>query len=218
MDLTGKRFGRLTVIRQDGYHYYPGSKRKTQWLCKCDCGNTVTVIGSDLNNGHTQSCGCFRKESATSQSSTHGMSGTRLYRIWCAMKTRCTDKNAVTYCNYGGRGIKICKEWSESFDSFQKWALTNGYSSSKSIDRIDVNGDYQPSNCRWATIDEQSVNRRTTRYITCFGKTKSVKEWADEMGLIYSCLQYRLDAGWDVERALTTPSKAYAGRRTTRTD
>lgn len=211
MDLTGKKFGKLTVIRQDGYHYYPNSKRKTKWLCQCDCGNLISVLGSDLKNGHTQSCGCFRKERATETATTHGESGSRLYRIWCAMKTRCTDQNSAVYQNYGARGVKVCNEWMNSFDCFYTWAMQNGYSSSKSIDRIDVHGNYEPANCRWTTSKEQSLNRRDTKYISFNGKTQSMKEWADETGLAYSCLQYRISHGWPIERALTTPSRAYAG-------
>lgn len=208
MDLTGKRFGRLTVIRQDGYHYYPNSKKKTKWLCKCDCGNTISVIGSDLNNGHTQSCGCLRKEITGSKYRTHGDSGkSRLYRIWSAMKSRCNNASMAPYKYYGARGIKICDEWDKSYETFKEWALSHGYSDDLSIDRIDVDGNYTPENCRWATTKEQSVNTRKTRYIDYDNRTLSLKEWSDIFHIPYSCLLYRLDTGWDVERALTTPSR-----------
>lgn len=205
-DLTGKKFGRLLVVRQDGYHYYPSGKRKSQWLCRCDCGNTVTVICSDLTNAHTQSCGCLRKETAGKLKLTHGGHATRLYSIWTGMKNRCYNPKQDNYVYYGGKGVRVCAEWLEDFTSFYTWAVGCGYRDGLTIDRIDVNGDYCPENCRWATAKEQSLNRTDNRVITYNGKSQSLKEWSDETGIAYTCLLYRLDSGWDVETTLTTPS------------
>lgn len=193
-------------MRQDGYHYYPNSKRKTQWLCKCDCGNEITVIGSDLRNGHTQSCGCFRKDVTQKEATVHGKSHTQLYRIWCAMKTRCNNPNAENYPNYGGRGIKLCADWENNFDSFYEWSMLHGYKPGLTIERIQVDGNYEPANCKWVTFKEQCVNKTNTKYVTYNGETKSLKEWSDETGLVYSCLLWRINAGWSVEKALCTPS------------
>jgi hypothetical protein len=137
---------------------------------------------------------------------THGMSKTRLYRIWAGIIQRCyNDKKRYEWQKYGGRGIKTCDEW-RRFEPFMDWALANGYSDNLTIDRIDVNGNYEPSNCRWATVYQQENNKRTSKYLIYNGKQKTVREFADEYGLIYSCLYARLKLGWSVEAALLTPS------------
>ena len=210
-NIIGQQFGRLTVLKQDGYHYFPSGKRKVKWLCKCICGNEVSVITSDLTSGHTQSCGCFRKDKTASMHTKHGKSYDKLYKVWCAMKTRCSNQNTGNYSSYGARGISVCEEWLYNFDAFYEWSMSNGYKNGLTIDRIDVNGDYSPSNCRWVPFREQGYNKTNTRYVTYRGKTKSLAEWANDTGLAYSCLLYRLDHGWDIEKALTTPSKNAKG-------
>jgi hypothetical protein len=137
---------------------------------------------------------------------THGMSRTRIYRIWSGMKGRCCRPSSSGYNDYGGRGITICDEWKNDFTSFYSWAIENGYNDSLSIDRIDVNGNYEPNNCRWATQHEQRINQRQIS-ITYNGETKSLLEWALKTGISYEVLNYRVRSGWKPKEILTTPAK-----------
>lgn len=160
-DLTGLRYGRLTVIkRSEGT---PRSYGHSLWVCHCDCGKEALAYGTNLTQGRTQSCGCYQADAVRLSNSTHGESHTRLHRIWLGMKDRCYNKNAKNYQHYGGRGIFVCDEWLGNFESFRDWAISNGYSNSLSIDRVNVDGSYEPTNCRWATAKEQNNNKRNNR-------------------------------------------------------
>lgn len=201
IDITGKRCGRLTVIREVGND----GRGEKKWLCKCDCGNETIVKSSKLRNGITRSCGCLQKEMRDNGNhKTHGMTNTKLYVIWCNMKKRCLSPGDIMYAHYGGRGITVCEEWQNDFCRFSEWSLTNGYKEGLSIERIDVNGNYEPDNCKWITKTEQYLNRTDSHFITAFGKTKTIKEWADESGLKYDTIERRINQyGWNAEDAVT---------------
>lgn len=182
-DLTGQRFGRLVVLKQMPNN----ASGKVTWLCKCDCGNEKAIIGSLLHTGKTRSCGCLIRESTTERSTKHGYRASKkhLYGTRLNMIDRCTNPKNKTYDYYGGRGIKVCKEWlnkETGVAAFCEWALANGYAEGMTIDRIDVNGDYSPDNCRFVDYFTQGSNKRNNRLITHNGETKTQSEWARHYG------------------------------------
>ncbi len=199
VDLTNKRFGRLTVIK----YVETDKNRKKLWLCLCDCGNKKIVPTTYLTRGDTTSCGCYRKECELRNLSkfwgkpkTHGLSKTRIYQIWADMKDRCNNKNNQFYKNYGKRGIKVCEDWLTNFMNFYNWAINNGYTSKLTIDRIDVDGNYEPNNCRWATWKEQANNKRVTRKIVIYEEKKSAYEFEKQYGIKAHVLIDRYDKGY----------------------
>ena len=197
VDITGKRYGRLTVIGRT-----TKIGKDPTWNCICDCGNTCIVQGNNLKNGHTKSCGCYVKDIARKNFKVHGKTNTRIFNIWVKMKQRCTNKDDKAYAKYGGRGIKVCEEWINDFQAFYDWSMSNGYADDLSIDRIDNDGNYEPSNCRWATDVQQSNNRRSNHYITCNGETHTIAEWSKITGINDSTIQNRAAKGWKPEKIL----------------
>jgi hypothetical protein len=189
-DLTGIKFGRLTVKHQEAKTVQKGLGRF--WVCRCDCGKQISVYRGNLLSGNTTSCGCSK--------SKHGMAGTKIHGVWRSMRQRCENPNDVSYANYGGRGIKVCDRW-QSFDSFFK---DMGYPpKGGTLERIDNEGKYEPKNCRWASWKAQHNNKRTSRMLTAFGKTQTLAQWADEYLVSPLTLTSRLDRGkWSIEDAL----------------
>lgn len=160
-DLTSREFGRLTVIRRAGSN----KDGRATWLCICECGEICIKTGKLLLNGHCRSCGCGEYENRVNNVTSHRLSDTRLYNIWQAMKQRCYYPKHKDYHNYGGRGIIVCDEWLTDFKAFYDWSMSNGYRDDLTIDRKDVNGNYEPSNCRWATWRDQRLNQRPRKRV-----------------------------------------------------
>lgn len=202
IDSTGEKFGRLTVTSR-----VPRSG-PVRWLCICECGKETVVVGTKLRYGTTRSCGCLKVEKTIERSTRHGyIKGGNIpeYDSWLNMISRCENKNNHKYASYGGRGISVCKRWREDFGKFME-DMGRKPSSIHSIDRIDVNGNYEPTNCRWATPVEQMNNIRKNRIIDAFGETKTIAEWTrdDRCMVSYRLLSTRITKlGWDHEQAIT---------------
>jgi len=201
IDYTNKEFGRLKVIS-----FNSRKNKKTLWNCVCSCGKKRVVCAGSLQQGLTKSCGCHKRDLVIARSTKHNGCGQRLYSIWQAMKTRCSNSNVPHYKNYGGRGIKICDEWKDDFAKFQKWALKSGYKENLTIDRIDNNKGYFKENCRWATLAEQQKNRRDT--VLFNGENAS--EAAKRLGGGSSLVRDRINLlNWSKEKAfVTSPIKS----------
>lgn len=201
-DLTGKRFGRLTVLKQNGRD----KKGYIIWRCKCDCGNECNVISRYLASNGTTSCGCYSREIHSAMLKTHGHSHTRLHKMWSTMIGRCCYPNVHEYENYGGRGVKVCDDWLD-YPKFEEWALANGYNPKAkhgacTIDRIDTDKDYTPNNCRWVDMKTQQRNRRNNVRVEYNGETHCLSEWAEIVGIKYVTLYKRFINGWAFENVL----------------
>lgn len=203
-DMVGKKFNRLTVIER-----YPENTkdRKAQWVCRCDCGNTVIVSGKNLRTGKKQSCGCLRSDTIAAKNYKHGYSPrrheARIYTIFQDMVRRCYNPNRKSYPKYGGRGIYICDEWytpgnfSEGFTRFAEWAMSHGYSDELSIDRIENDGPYAPWNCRWSTREQQANNRSSiNHYIFDGEETLTIAQFNKKYNLPPGFTYERLRHGW----------------------
>lgn len=200
-DLTNKRFGRLVAIKIDHFEETPGSKR-TYWFCKCDCGNSIVVRSDSLTSGNTKSCGCFNIDSHKRNS----IKKHKLYRVYWGMKQRCYCEEDRAYKWYGAKSVKICDEWLNSYESFYNWCMNNGYKEGLTIDRINCNGNYEPSNCRFITMQEQLNNTNRNRIFTYNGESLNIVQWSRKLGISQNTLYARLITyHWETEKALTKP-------------
>ena len=206
-NLIGQKFGRLLVIKKMDNNKW-GSCR---WLCVCDCGKEKIIRDSHLKSGHTKSCGCLHKEKLIKRLTKHGHNTrikiSKTYNSWLSMIQRCTNPKNKNYKHYGDRGIKVCNRWLK----FENFLTDMGEHPGKgySIDRINNNGNYCKSNCRWATEKEQHRNKRDNHLETYKGKTQCLREWSEEFGINYYVLWSRLNRGWSIEKALITPVRKY---------
>lgn len=191
--MIGKKFGRLLVLKETDER----KDRRIVYKCLCDCGNITFVTGKNLRNGNTKSCGCLSVDKLKQRSTIHGKTNTKLFHVWCDVRRRCNNSNRGDYKYYGGRGIKVCDEWLHDFMAFYDWAMNNGYNDNLTIDRIDVNGNYEPNNCRWITHKEQCNNRRSNVLLTYKGKTQNMTQWAKELNISYSTIKHRHSKGWN---------------------
>jgi pentatricopeptide repeat protein len=212
VDHTGKRFGRLVV---EGRADDKGSRNR-RWVCRCDCGATHSVRGTHLVTGAISSCGCLSRDVTAARNRLHGHARrgkySAMWMVWCAMKERCSLPTSKSWPRYGGRGIKVCDRWRDSFADF---LLDMGErpTASHQLDRINNDGDYEPGNCRWATRPEQARNKRNTRFWTIGDETMTLPDWCRRAGLDRCMVLARLRAGADLPHALSAPAGKYHGKR-----
>lgn len=203
INLVGKKYGRLLVIEKADL-----VKGHVRWLCKCDCGNECIVHGSALKSGNTTSCGCYKTENAKKMYSGVRQNDKRLYAVWNGIKQRCLNENNKSYHNYGGRGIKLDPAWADKYENFYNWAIQAGYQKGLELDRIDNNGDYCASNCRFVSKEIQANNKRNVKLYTINGVTKSLPQWCREYGQEYFLVRQRVfKLGWTIEDALSRPKQ-----------
>ena len=221
VDISGQEFGRLFTVGYAGtMRSKSGRSLGPSYVCICSCGKQLIVRGASLLNGNSKSCGCMRTETLKRMGKesiqkilanpkwrghhVHDGRRTELYSHWCAMKARCNNKNSANWHSYGGRGIKVCDEW-QTFPAFRDWAMANGYKDGLTIDRIDNDKGYEPSNCRWVTMKQQSRNTSRNLYFTIDGVRKSFSEWCEEYNVPSRAIYQRLKRGWEIEEALEIP-------------
>lgn len=203
----GKKYNKLLILKICGKNKFGHALCE----CLCDCGNKTIAEASSVLSGNTKSCGCLKIYNIKNRNRTHGMSNTRLYRVWKGMRNRCYNKNSNSYVRYGGRGITVCDEWRNDFVNFYNWAIENGYDESAdrgefTIDRINNNGDYCPENCRLGNYFIQANNKRSNRLITYNNECKNVKEWSKYFGFDYKYFHQKLkENDWSVEKVLGLP-------------
>ncbi len=197
---VGDTFGRWEVIQGKGNN----RRGLKTWLCRCECGTEKTVTSQSLKSGGSKSCGCLQREAVKKRNTTHGCTAggrqTRAYRAWAAMIGRCCSEGNKYFKGYGGRGIRVCDRWRNSFVNFRE--DMGDPPAGLTLERINVNGNYEPGNCKWATRQEQNANRRSTKLITHNGKTQCIAHWERELGFRRATINQRLRAGWSIEEAL----------------
>lgn len=208
IDISGMRFGHLTVIREVGREH-----KEIVWECKCDCGNIVHRKSYEIRHKLTN-CGCMTKDILREKNSRHGLYGTRIHRTYTNMKTRCYNPHYYLFKNYGGKGITICDEWlgENGLKNFADWSMKNGYSDKLSIDRIDNSKGYSPENCRWVDMRTQQNNRTNNRILSCGGESHTMAEWSKISGIPYFAIQGRLSRGWSEQDAVSRPLQRQKNR------
>ncbi len=197
MNLIGQKFNRLLVINKAEPYISPKGQIQSMWLCKCDCGSIKAIRGYSLKNGLTKSCGCLVAEESRKANTKHGLRNTKFYGEWAAMKCRCFNKNFKNYKDYGGRGITVCEEWKNSFQTFYDYVSQLPHFNEKgySLDRINNDGNYEPDNVRWATATQQNYNQRRTVRVAFNGEIHTLKEWREITGIPLYTLKYRYYSG-----------------------
>lgn len=195
LSFVGKTFGRLVILKDLGFVQYEKQKYRIV-IARCSCGKEKEFRFCRLHDGSVTSCGCI-----------HGISTHTLYNTHAAIKARCYNKKCPAYKNYGGRGIKMCEEWLNSVEAFYNWGIANGWEKGLEIDRINNDGNYEPENCRWATIETQCNNRRSNKFIEFNGLRLTLTQWSKKLGMNRHGIRGRLKSGWSIEKALTTPSQ-----------
>jgi hypothetical protein len=201
IDIIGQTFGKLTAIEDVGKDKW----RQLRWRCRCECGNYIVVVGGDLRRGNTLSCGCLQKDLVSRRMMPRRVVVPRVleYGVWASMKGRCNNKRDINYKHYGGRGIKVCNRWLNGYENFMK--DMGDRPEGLTLDRIDNNGNYEPSNCRWATRTEQQNNKRNNKHIVIHGITYTLKQASESFKIKYSCLRSRIYAGREAHDAIFTP-------------
>lgn len=215
IDRIGEVIGRLTIIDIAPDRFDKRGKPRQYWVCRCECGAVKEIRNDGLNGKRTMSCGCLQRDRASqinrgrTDGFKYGDSRERIHNIWYLIKFRCEDPASPSFHNYGGRGIRMCEEWSDGitgYFKFKEWSLNNGYREGLSIDRINNNGDYSPENCRWVDTYTQGNNKRNNVLIEYGGRTQTLSQWARELGVPTKNLHNRIRVlGWDIERAFTQP-------------
>lgn len=200
-DLLGLRFGRLIVISHQGI-----SRGHHTWECKCDCGGVCVVASGNLRSGNTRSCGCLSSETTSERNRTHGMSDSKEYKTWRSMLDRCSKPSQVSFERYGGRGITVCERWKNSFEHFLS-DMGMMPSPEYTIERNDSNGNYEPTNCRWATKIEQANNKRNTVWVDVAGVKRSAAEWSRLTGISGCSIRRRIQKGWKPLDAISLPTR-----------
>ena len=207
IEMVGRRYGKLVVLSRDTT---TSDVKHPKWNCVCDCGNFTSVYGNSLQRNSTKSCGCMSSRYVNNLkdiNTKHGMSRTKIYHVYHALLSRCRNPKDKAYKHYGARGIDVCNEWIESFDAFHGWTLTSGYVEGLTLERIDVNLGYCPSNCTWIPQSEQPKNRRGALDATIQGETKTLKEWSEISGIDYNTLRCRkVRYKWNDEDLLSKPT------------
>lgn len=189
-------------MKQANDYIKPNGRHESNWLCQCDCGNIVEVLGYSLKSGHTKSCGCLHEETLKTIAITHGDSYSKLYGVYISIIDRCYNPNNKRFKDYGGRGIIVCDEWKDSYLNFKKWAVFSGYKEGLSIDRKNNDLGYSPSNCRWVTRIVQQNNMRKNHIVEYNGQSKTIAEWLRELNIKYDKLWKSIKKGLDIEDIL----------------